>query len=183
MIKFLIEFAPLVAFFLGYKSGGILNATLYLVVASVVAIIAGYILERKINKVNVISTIILLISASLTLFSGNSIFIKMKPTILYLIFSAIFFVTNYKWNPAIEYILGHAIKLKNREKWVLLNQRFMFFFLIMACCNEVIWRNFSEESWVSFKVFAVLPITFVFILSQMPFIMKHRIEEEENSAS
>ncbi|PCJ25953.1 MAG: septation protein IspZ [Rickettsiales bacterium] len=178
MVKFLSEFAPLIAFFYGYKTGGILEATLYMVVVSVIGIVVTYIVERRINKVNLVTTALLLVSASLTLFSGNSIFIKMKPTVLYCLFALALFVTHFKWRPAIQYALGAAIKFKDQRAWYHLNKRFMFFFLLMAAANETIWRNFSEDIWVNFKVFGALPITIIFIMMQVPFIMKHKIDEE-----
>ena len=178
MIKFISEFGPLLAFFVGYKTGGILDATLYMLVASVVGLIAIYILERKINKVNLISSALMLISASLTLFSGNSIFIKMKPTVLYCIFASIFFVKNFNWNPAIKLVLGVALKLKDEKNWYSLNLRFMWFFLFMAVINEIVWRNFSESMWVSFKVFGAMPITILFVMLQIPFIMKNKVQED-----
>jgi intracellular septation protein len=171
MLKFLTEILPLIAFFVGYKMGGIMAATLYMLVASIIAIIFTYVIERQVNKVNLMSAGLLLVSGSLTLFSGNSMFIKMKATALYLIFASIFFYTNNKATPAIKFILGHVITLKEDKKWPILNKRFMVFFIIMAIANEIVWRNFSEEAWVSFKVFGVLPITILFSLAQVPFIM------------
>ena len=176
MLKFLTEFGPLGVFFIGYSNNGILTATLYMLIASIIGIVITYITERKINLVNIISSGLLLISASLTLFSGNSIFIKMKPTVLYIIFSGIFLVTNFKWQPAIKFVLGKAISLKEESKWRDLNIRFMFFFMIMAVMNEVVWRNFSEETWVNFKVFGALPVTILFMVTQMPFIMRNKVE-------
>lgn len=174
MLKFFTEFGPLIAFFVGYVIGGILEATLYMLIASVIGISITYIAERKINTVNLISTGILLITASLTLFSGNSIFIKMKPTVLYCIFACILLVTHFKWKPAIKFALGTAIKFKEEKSWYRLNLRFMWFFLMMATINELVWRNFPEATWVSFKVFGAMPFTIIFVLSQVPFIMKHK---------
>lgn len=178
MLKFITEFGPLVAFFIGYKTGGILDATLYMLVASAIGLIVTYIKEQKINMVNLISSGLLLVSASLTLFSGNSIFIKMKPTVLYCVFACVFLVTNFKWKPAIQYVLGAAIKFKEDKNWYSLNLRFMWFFILMAFANEFVWRNFSEDLWVSFKVFGAMPITIIFILLQMPFIMKNKLPDD-----
>ena len=182
MFKFIVEFCPLIAFFIGYRAGGILEATMYLLVATVVGIVISYIKERKINKVSLVSSVLLLISASLTLFSGNSIFIKMKPTVLYCMFAMVFLVTNFKWKPAIQYALGSAIKFKETKNWRILNLRFMWFFLLMALVNEYMWRNFPEDTWVSFKVFGAMPITLIFIISQMPFIMKHKLADDASSS-
>ena len=174
MLKFIAEFGPLVAFFIGYKMNGILEATLYMLIASVIGISITYIVKRQINKVTLVSTVLLLASASLTLFSGNSIFIKMKPTILYCVFATTFLVTNFKWKPAIKFALGSAIKFKEEKSWRILNIRFMWFFLTMAVINEFVWRNFPEGTWVSFKVFGAMPITLIFIMMQLPFIMKNK---------
>lgn len=177
MLKFITEFGPIIAFFIGYKTSGIMQATLYLLVVSIISLVITYIIERKINAVNLISSVLLLGSASLTLFSGNIIFIKMKPTVLYFVFACIFFVTNFKWKPAIQYLLGTAIKFKEDQNWYSLNFRFMWFFIGMACTNEIIWRNFSEDIWVNFKVFGAMPITIIFVILQMPFILKNKVSE------
>ncbi len=174
MLKFFINFGPFLVFFIGYAIGGIFEATLYLLVASVIGISITYITERKINTINLISTSLVLITASLTLFSGNSVFIKIKPTVLYCIFACILLVTHFKWGPAIKFALGTTIKFKEEKNWYRLNLRFICFFLTMAIINEIIWRNFSEATWVSFKVFGTMPITMIFVLSQIPFIIKHK---------
>ena len=102
----------------------------------------------------------------------------MKPTVLYCLFAGIFLITNYKWKPAIKYVLGHAIKLKGNEYWYTLNLRFMWFFFVMAISNELIWRNFDESTWVNFKVFGALPMTLVFVMLQLPFIIKHQNKDD-----
>ena len=175
-MNFSNKFNNFIFCFIGYSNKGILTATLYMLVASVIGIVFTYITEKKINMVNIISSGLLLVSSSLTLFSGNTIFIKMKPTVLYIVFAAIFLVTNFKWQPAIKFVLGKAISLKEESKWRELNMRFMFFFIVMAVINEVVWRNFSEATWVNFKVFGALPVTILFIITQMPFIIRNKVE-------
>lgn len=176
MLKFFAEFGPIAAFFVGYNNNGILTATLYMLVASVIGVIIIYVMEKKINMVNIISSGLLLISSSLTLFSGNSVFIKMKPTILYIVFALVFLITNFKWQPATKIVFGKAISFKEEAKWRQLNIRFMLFFMVMAITNEIIWRNFAEETWVNFKVFGTLPITLLFMITQMPFIVRNKVE-------
>ena len=182
MLKFITEFGPVIAFFIGYRVGGILEATLYMLVVSVIGLLITYLKERKINSINLISSSLLFATASLTLFSGNSIFIKMKPTVLYCVFACVFLITNFKWKPAVQYLLGASIKFKEDKNWYSLNFRFMWFFILMACANEIIWRNFSEEIWVSFKVFGAMPITIIFILLQMPFIMRNKVSDDASSS-
>ena len=173
MIKFIAEFCPLLAFFYGYKTGGIMDATKFMVIASIISIAITYAIDKTVNKVNLISTALLLVSGSLTIFSGNSMFIKMKPTILYILFSLTFLITKYKGKPATKFILGASFKFEDEDAWLKLNDRFMVFFLLMAISNEFIWRSFTEETWVNFKVFAILPLTLAFTLSQIPFIIKN----------
>lgn len=174
MLKFITEIGPLIIFFIGYKIGGIMDATLYTLVALVVAVSITYVVERKIHKMNLISIVLLAISASLTLFSGNTVFIKMKPTILYIVFAGIFLISGIKRKPAVKFLMGQAIKLRSEDRWLQLNFRFMLFFVLMAITNEIVWRSFDEATWVNFKVFGSLPITFIFILLQVPFLTKHQ---------
>lgn len=174
MLKFITEFAPLIIFFISYKVAGIFEATLYMLIASSIGLLITYTYKRKVNIINLVSTCLLCISASLTLLSGNTIFIKMKPTILYCLFAIIFFTTNFKWQPAAKYILGKSIQLEKEEQWYILNSRFMWFLLSMAIINEFIWRNFDENIWVNFKVLGIMPITIIFILMQIPFLKKNQ---------
>ena len=173
MFKLLIELWPLIAFFVGYKMGGIFTATLYALVASLGAVILNYVVERKINKMYLASAGLLVISGALTFISDNPMFIKMKPSVLYLIFAGIMFVTNRKNEPALKYLIGSHFEIEDIKIWKRLNTRFMFFFIGMAILNEIVWRSFSEDSWVNFKVFIALPLTIFFVLCQLPFILKH----------
>jgi intracellular septation protein len=173
MSKLIIEFLPLIAFFVGYKTEGILTATLYMLIASIFSIVTSYVMTKKINGISIFSTILLLISSSMTLLSGNVIFIKMKPTILYISLGIILYYTNTINKPGIKYALGNAFTIKDLSSWKTLNLRFSVFFIVMGVINECIWRNFSEDQWVSFKVFGFLPLTILFILLQIPFILKN----------
>jgi intracellular septation protein len=177
MLKLLIEFIPLIAFFIGYKVGGIFDATLYTLVATVGTTAITLLLKQKVSKVHLITNVLLLVSASLTLFSGNTTFIKMKPTILYTIFGSAFFITSFKWEPAIKLALGTAIQLKEDIHWLQLNIRFMWFFFTMAVVNEFVWRTFPEETWVNFKVFGALPITILFLVFQLPYLIKYKASD------
>ena len=173
MFKLIVELGPLIAFFMGYKAGGIFAATLYALIASVVAIALNYIIERKVNKMYMLSAGLLITSGALTIVSGNAAFIKMKPSILYSIFAGIMYITNRKDKPAMKYLLGSYFEIDQLVRWKQLNYRFMVFFISMAVLNEIVWRNFSEEAWVNFKVFIALPLTLFFVLCQLPFMLKY----------
>ncbi|MCP5369094.1 MAG: septation protein A [Rickettsiaceae bacterium] len=177
MIKFLVELLPLLAFFIGYKTQDIFAGTLYMLIASVISIISLYIIEKQINKTSLISTVLILISGSLTLISGDSQFVKMKPTILYTLFAFILLYTNSQGRPAVKYLFRSTISMEE-DKWKILNTKFMYFFFSMAIINEIIWRSYSESIWVNFKVFWTLPITMGFILYQIPFLLKHKLNDD-----
>jgi len=177
MIKFLSEFGPLIAFFVGYKYGNIQGATLYMIVASVASVIICYILHRKVQTFSLVSSGILLLTGGITLLTGNAMFIKIKPTILYIIFGTSFFVSAIKNKPFMKYLLSGTIHLEGKS-WNILSYRFAFFFLLMAITNEIVWRNFEEIAWVKFKVFGAIPITLLFILIQVPFIIKNKVPSE-----
>jgi len=174
MLKFFTEIFPVIAFFIGYKYYSILEAAMLMLAFSAIGIVVTYIKERKVNTMSLVSCGLILASVSLTLFSGNTIFIKMKPTVLYSLFALIFLVTTFKWQPAIKFVLGKTLSMNSDNSWRKLNIRFMLFFIAMAIANEIIWRNFSEQDWVNFKVFGALPLTLLFMLSQMPFIISNK---------
>ncbi|MGI4776368.1 MAG: septation protein A [Janthinobacterium lividum] len=174
MLKFITELGPLIAFFVGYKYGGIQTATLYMLVASIAGLVVYFLINRKIHNFALISSGILLISASITLITGNAVFIKIKPTILYVIFAFAFYVSALKNKPLMKYMLSSALPLQEKC-WNILSYRFSVFFSLMAILNELAWRNLEEITWVKFKVFGALPITLIFILLQLPLIIKNRL--------
>jgi intracellular septation protein len=177
MIKLLSEFAPLMAFFIAYSYGaGIMKATLWILVTSIISIAILYYIDRKISKFSLISSTILLVSACITLITGNAIFIKIKPTILYLFVAGAFFISAIKKQPMIKHLVDGALKLKE-DGWYGLSYRFAGFFILMAIINELVWRNTEEATWVQFKVFGALPITIIFVLLQIPFIIKNKLDD------
>lgn len=182
MLKFVTEFGPLVAFFVGYKVGGIQTATLYMLVISLTSLVIYYLINRKIHNFSLISSGILLVSATITLVTGNAVFIKVKPTILYVVFALAFYFSATREKPLMKYILNSALPLQE-SSWKVLSYRFAGFFVIMAIVNEMVWRNFEELTWVKFKVFGAIPITVLFILMQLPFIMKNRLPEDEQTGN
>ncbi|WP_341764019.1 septation protein A [Candidatus Tisiphia endosymbiont of Beris chalybata] len=177
MLKFLSEFAPLAAFFTGYFYGGsIESATLYMLITSIVCVTLYYLVESKIPISTLISSGVLLVSATIALISGNSMYIKIKPTILYIIFGIAFFTSARRNKTFMKYMLKHFIQLEDKC-WNILSYRTAGFFLFMAVLNELAWRNFAESTWVKFKVFGAIPVTIAFILLQMPFILKNKLPD------
>lgn len=174
--KFLYDYFPLIIFLVVYKFSSapdpLIPATLYLLVSSFLALIVAYFLTGKIAKVPLISAIILGIFGGLTLLSGNDLFIKMKPTLINLFFAVFLFGGYFMKKPLIKNLFGEAFKMEDKA-WLTLSWRWAWFFVFLALLNEFIWRNFATDFWVNFKVFGVFPISMIFTISQVPFIVKN----------
>ena len=176
MLKLLIEFGPIVVFFATYKYADIFKATLWMVVVTILSLIVSYIIDKKLSMPLMISGVTLLLSVTVTLISGDPMYIKMKPTIVYMVFGLILFVGYMRNRPFIKHVLGSAFKMEDHH-WLVVSLRFAYYFFGMAVVNEFVWRNFSESFWVNFKVFGAVPITFVFIMFQIPFLLRNKQED------
>lgn len=174
--KFLCDYLPLIIFIAVYKFSSaedpILPATLYMIIATFIALIIAYFLTGKIAKMPLISALLLGFFGGLTLLSGDDLFIKVKPTLINLLFSIVLFFGYFSKRPLMSHLFGGELKMSNHA-WLILSWRWAWFFIFLAILNEVIWRNFSTDFWVSFKVFGMFPITMIFTILQVPFIMKH----------
>ena len=177
IFKLLIDIGPLAIFIIFYKrSGEIIEAILPLMVATVVAVFASYVLEKKIPIMPTLGAGIVLIFGGLSIFFKNEIFIFMKPTIVNIFFAGILYGGVVLKKPLLKYLLGSALILEE-EGWNILTQRWIAFFIALAILNEIVWRTMSEDFWVNFKVFGILPITFIFTLTQFPLIKKYQIDK------
>jgi intracellular septation protein len=123
-----------------------------------------------------VSALIILIFGGLTIYFDNEVFFKMKPTIINLLFALILYGGVIVKKSLLKYLLGAAIKLED-EGWKILTQRWISFFIALAILNEIVWRTQSTDIWVNFKVFGILPITFIFTMTQFPLIKKYQIED------
>ena len=176
-IKLFIDIGPLAVFFIYYKiSGDLIEAILPLMVATVFSVVISYILEKRIPIMPTLGAGIVVIFGGLTIIFDNKIFIFMKPTIINIIFAAILYGGIILKKPLLRYLLGSALRLED-EGWAILTQRWIAFFIALAVLNEIVWRTMSEEFWVSFKVFGILPITFIFTMTQFPLIKKYQVED------
>lgn len=180
-LKFLYDYLPLLVFFICYKfartSNPLITATIFMVATTILALIISYILTRTIPMVALLSGLILSLFGGLTIFLQNEIFIKMKPTIINLIFAVILFYGYFSNKAFLSYLLGEQIKM-SAKAWLTLSMRWAAFFIFLAALNEVIWRNFSTDFWVQFKVFGMMPISLIFTLSQAPFVLAEMKKEE-----
>ena len=176
-LKFVTDFGPLLIFFIVYyKSGNNLTVAIPpLIFATIIAVLIMYFAEKKIPYIPLIGGIIITLFGGLTLYFDNPIFIYMKPTIVNIIFagililSKIFFQKNF-----LKFFLQTAFRM-NEIGWEKLNFRWAYFFIFLAILNEVVWRTQPESTWVNFKVWGILPITFIFTAFQVPLINKYKI--------
>ena len=174
--KLLIDIGPLAVFFIFYTRSGLQEAILPLMIATVISVIISYILENKIPIMPTLGATIVLIFGGLTIYFNDETFIKMKPTIINAVFAVILYGGVLFNKSLLKYLLGAAIKLEDKG-WKILTQRWIAFFIALAVLNEIVWRTQSTDFWVNFKVFAILPITFIFTMTQFPLIKKYQIEE------
>jgi intracellular septation protein len=170
-MKFLLEILPLAAFFLSYQQAGLMIATLILIIATTLSVTILYIIDRKIPLNPLISALLVGIFGGLTLYLNDPLFIKLKPTIINCLFAAILFIGVAIGKPPLKYLMGMALPLTDRG-WRLLSLRWGIFFIGLALLNEYIWRHYSEEFWVNFKVFGMLPLTLIFLITQLPMIQR-----------
>ncbi|MEM6846848.1 MAG: septation protein A [Pseudomonadota bacterium] len=198
LLKLALELGPLVTFFavnnrakvwdlsgLAVFRGAptdqvaILAATLAFMVATVIALCISLALYRKIPVMPLVSGIVVIVFGGLTLYLQNDLFIKMKPTIVNSLFAFVLLGGLLIFHrPLLKFVFDSMIELDDKG-WRKLTLRWGVFFVFLAVLNEVIWRGFSTDFWVSFKVFGVMPITIVFALSQLPLMQRHAIGEED----
>ena len=176
LYKLLIDIGPLAIFFIFYTRSGLQASILPFMVATVIAVLFSYILEKKIPIMPTVGAGIVLLFGGLTIYFDNDVFFKMKPTIINLLFAVILYGGILINKPLLKYLLGAALKLEE-EGWKILTQRWIGFFIALAILNEVVWRTESTDIWVNFKVFGILPITFIFTMTQFPLIKKYQIED------
>jgi intracellular septation protein len=180
-VKLGLDLGPLILFFFANSYGGIFFATGAFMVATVLALAVSYALVRRVAIVPLATAGIVLVFGALTIWLQNDTFIKVKPTLIYTMFATILIVGLATGRPLFEYVLDGAFHMTH-EGWRKLTWRWALFFLGMAVANEIVWRNFSTDTWVAVKTFAVVPATLLFALSQTPLMMRYKGEKTEPSA-
>ena len=179
LTKFLADFGPLLVFFVIYFNSG-QNLKLAIppfIIATIIALLIIYILEKRIPMVPLTSGILITLFGGLTLYFDNKIFFYMKPTIINILFAGVLFFGKYFTKKSLLKILfQNSLNIRD-EGWEKLNYRWICFFIFVAILNEIVWRTQSEIFWVNFKVWGLLPISFVFAASQVPLINKYKLKE------
>jgi intracellular septation protein len=190
VLKLVLELGPLMVFFfantrgawlagkfpaLAELGGPIFIATGLFMAATAIALLASWVLMRTLPIMPLVSGIVVFVFGALTLYLQDDEFIKMKPTIVNTLFGVILLGGLAFGKSLLGYVFDSAFRL-DAAGWKKLTLRWGLFFLFLAILNEVVWRNFSTDFWVTFKVWATIPITVLFTASQMPLIMRHSLE-------
>jgi len=179
IIKILADFGPLLIFFIIYfnNENDLKVAIPPFIIATLVALIIIYFLEKRIPMVPLVGGILISLFGGLTLYFDNKIFFYMKPTIINLLFAGILFFGKYFTKKSLLKIFFQTAMNLEDEGWKKLNSRWIVFFIFIAILNEIVWRTQSEVFWVNFKVWGLLPISFLFAASQITLINKYKLKQ------
>lgn len=178
--KLLIELGPLLVFFAVNAAYGIFAGTGAFMAATVLSLGVAWWLYHKVAVMPLVSAVIVLAFGGLTIYLQDETFIKIKPTIVYTMFAILLVGGLAARKPVLALLFGPVFNLTD-EGWRKLTLRWALFFVIMAVLNEFVWRNFSTDTWVSFKAFGFLPITFLFAMAQVPLMQRYGVAEEQAS--
>lgn len=192
LLKMALELGPLLVFFFTNARGEwlaeripvlasfgepIFIATGLFMIATAISLSVSWLLTRTLPIMPLVSGVIVFIFGALTLWLQNDTFIKMKPTIVNGLFAATLLGGLLFGKSLLGYVFDSAFRL-DAEGWRKLTLRWGLFFVFLALVNEIVWRSFSTDFWVAFKVWGIMPLTIVFTMSQMPMIMRHTLAEE-----
>ena len=192
LLKLALELGPLLVFFfanargeslietwpsLGSLGGPLFLATGLFMVATAISLSVSWLLIRSLPIMPLVSGVVVFVFGALTLWLQDEIFIKMKPTIVNTLFGTVLLGGLFFGRSLLGYVFDSAFRL-DAEGWRKLTLRWGLFFFFLALANEVVWRNFSTDFWVAFKVWGIMPITLAFTFSQMPLIMRHALEDK-----
>ncbi|HZT27360.1 MAG TPA: septation protein A [Pseudolabrys sp.] len=172
ILKLVLDIGPLVLFFAANARFGIFAATAAFMAAVLAALAVAYVKTRRIEIMPLVTAVIVIIFGGLTLILHNDTFIKLKPTIIYLLFGGTL-VGGLLFGKSFLGVLFDQVFDLTEEGWRKLTWRWALFFFALAILNEIVWRNFSTDFWVSFKVFGVVPLTFLFGAAQYPLLTKY----------
>jgi intracellular septation protein len=181
VLKLLLDLGPLVLFFAVNARWGIFIATAAFMAAVIAALAVSYLLVKRLPPMALVCAAIVMVFGGLTLFLHDEMFIKIKPTIIYLLLAALLLGGLATRRPLLAFVLGSVFHL-TAEGWRQLTLRWALFFITLAALNEIVWRTQSTDFWVTFKAFGVVPLTFAFAALQYPLLAKHAPAETASTA-
>jgi len=180
LARFALDIGPLAIFFAVLRLSDIFAATAVFMVAIVAALMIGFLIERRLSPMPIVTGVVVLIFGGLTLYLHDKTFIKLKPTIIYTIFAILLASGIATGRNFIKTLFDHAFHLTD-DGWRILTYRWIVFFVAMAVLNEIVWRNFSDTFWAGFKLFGAIPLTLVFAMAQTPLVLRYEVKQEPES--
>lgn len=174
LLKLAVEVGPLVVFFVVNARAGIFWGTGVFMVATLISLVASRFIFGRVPVMPLISGVCVVVFGGLTLWLQDDHFIKIKPTIVNALFAAALFGGLLAGHSLLKVVFGEVFRL-TEDGWRKLTLRWAFFFAFLAILNEVVWRTVSTDTWVSFKVFAIMPLTMAFALAQIGLLRAHEI--------
>src|SRR6476646_5491359 len=178
ILKLVLDIGPLVLFFAANAKFGIYIAAGAFMVAILIALAVSYALTRHLAIMPIVTAVIVLVFGGLTLILHDDLFIKVKPTIIYVLFGGTLAAGLAFDKPLLGMVFDSVFHLRE-EGWRKLTVRWMFFFFALAILNEIVWRTQTTDFWVSFKLFGVVPLTFLFAALQVPLLTKYSVENNK----
>jgi len=184
-LRMAIDFGPLIVFFaVNFLVGGaqitrVLAATVAFMVATAVAMGVSRWKTGHISAMLWLSGVLVLVFGSLTIYFHDETFIKIKPTIIYLMFASVLTFGLVTGRPLLQLVLGAAYPGLTPRGWRLLTINWAIFFTVQAALNEIVWRNASWDFWVGYKLWGVIPMTLLFAIANLPMLMKHGMQVGE----
>jgi len=176
-LKLLVEVGPLVVFFVVNARAGIFWGTGIFMVATVISLIASRVLFGRVPVMPLVSGVCVMVFGGLTLWLQDANFIKIKPTIVNTLFAGALFIGLFAGQSLLRIVFGEVFRL-TEEGWRKLTLRWACFFVFLAVLNEIVWRSFSTDVWVSFKVFAIMPLTLAFAVAQIGLLRQYEPPSE-----
>ena len=190
-LKALLEYGPIVVFFVGYfllkgrtfslggqEYGGFIVMTALFVPLLALSTFAQWRLSGHISKMQIVTLVLVVVFGAMSVWFNDERFFKMKPTMIYLLFGAILGFGLLRGKSYLEALMDQHLPLKPRG-WIILTRRLMLFFFALAILNELIWRNFSTGTWVTFKTFGLTLAIFGFFMAQVRLFSEYALEEED----
>ncbi|WP_076068653.1 septation protein A [Sphingomonas montana] len=177
LVGLALDLGPLAVFFLAnVLTKNIFLATLVFMIATAAAMLAARIFHGKVSPMLAISGLMVLVFGGLTIWLHSETFIKLKPTIYYVMVAAILFFGLWTNRPTLKVVLGAAYPGLSDRGWALLSRNWAWFFLVLAIANEIMWRNTSTDFWLGYKLWGAMPATVIFALANIPLLMKHGLD-------
>ncbi len=176
MLKLVLDIGPLILFFAANAKFGIYAATATFMAAVLVTLAVSYVLTKHVAIMPLVTAAIVLVFGGLTLVLHDDLFIKVKPTIIYVLFGGTL-VGGLAFNKPLLGMVFDSVFHLREEGWRKLTWRWALFFFALAILNEIVWRTQTTDFWVSFKLFGVVPLTFLFAALQVPLLTKYSIDK------